>query len=125
MGREDVPEITEAILARLHAQWDAWRNRDPASNNAIIADEFDSFWPDGSRHVGKPTGEEMSAQPISGYRLSEFRIVPVGADAALVTYFAHVTVPGDSTEHPMAIGEFWLKRDGEWFNRGYSGTLIK
>ena len=120
-----IAEMTEAIRARLVAQWEAWRNQDPASNNAMIAEEFDSFWPDGTRHVGKPKPEEMAAQPIAGYKLSQFRVVPAGTDAALVTYFAHITLPGDSAEHPMAVGEFWVKRAGQWFIRGYSGTLMK
>jgi hypothetical protein len=33
-----MPEWTEAISARLVAQWEAWKNQDAASNNAIIAD---------------------------------------------------------------------------------------
>jgi len=52
-----IAEMTHAISARLHAQWEAWKNQDPASNNAIIADDFHSFWPDGSRHLGKPTAQ--------------------------------------------------------------------
>ena len=68
-----IAEITEAISARLHAQWDGWKNRDAASNNAIIADDFTSFWPDGSRHVGKPTAQQTAEQPISRYTLSESR----------------------------------------------------
>src|SRR6266436_3219815 len=82
-----IAEMTQAILSRLHAQWEGWKNRDVASNNAIIADDFTSFWPDGSRHVGKPTAQQMAEQPISGYTLSEFRVVAVGVDTALVTYF--------------------------------------
>ena len=31
-----IPELTEAISARLVAQWEAWKNQDAASNNAII-----------------------------------------------------------------------------------------
>src|SRR5258705_12590611 len=107
-----IAEITEAISARLHAQWDGWKNRDAASNNAIIADDFTSFWPDGSRHVGKPTAQQMAEQPISGYTLSEFRVVPVGADTALVTYFADIKVPGNDAEFHMAEGEGWVRRGG-------------
>jgi hypothetical protein len=118
-------ETTEAIRARLLAQWEAWKNRDTASNDAVIADEFDAFCPDGSRRVGKPTAEQMAAEPIAGYKLSQFRGVPLGADAALVTYFAHVSLANDHAEYPMAVGEFWVKRGGEWFIRGFSGTLIK
>ena len=119
-----IPELTEAISARLVAQWEAWKNQDAASNNAIIADEFDSFWPDGSRHIGKPTAQQMSEQPITGYKLSQLRVVPVGADAALVTYFADVKTPGDNV-FQMAVGEVWVKRNGQWLIRGYSGTRIK
>jgi ketosteroid isomerase-like protein len=124
-----IPELTEAISARLVAQWEGWKNQDAASNNAIIADDFISFWPDGSRHIGKPTAQQMSEQPITGYTLSQLRVVPVGADAALVTYFADVTIPGDNVEHQkefqMAVGEVWVKRNGQWLIRGYSGTLMK
>ncbi|MGD0693790.1 MAG: nuclear transport factor 2 family protein [Terriglobia bacterium] len=120
-----IPEMTEAISARLVTQWEAWKNQDAASNNAIIADDFNSFWPDGSRHLGKPTAQQMSEQPITGYKLSELRVVPVGADGALVTYFADVKTPGDIVKFHMAVGEVWVKRNGQWLIRGYSGTLIK
>jgi hypothetical protein len=122
---DSMAEMTEAISARLVAQWEGWKNQDTAPNDAIIADDFNSFWPDGSRHIGKPTAQQMSEQPITGYRLSQFRAVPVGADGALVTYFADVKTPGDNMEHQMAVGEFWVKRNGQWFIRGFSGTLIK
>lgn len=118
-------EMTEAISARLVAQWEGWKNQDPAPNDAIIADDFHSFWPDGSRHVGRPTAQQMSEQPIAGYKLSEFRAVPVGADTALVTYFADIKTPGDNVEHHMAVGEVWVKRNSQWLIRGYSGTLMK
>jgi ketosteroid isomerase-like protein len=120
-----IPELTEAISARLFAQWEGWKNQDAASNNAVIADDFNSFWPDGSRHIGKPTAQQMSEQPITGYKLSQLRVVPVGADAALVTYIADVKIPGDNVEFQMAVGEIWVKRNGQWLIRGYSGTSIK
>jgi hypothetical protein len=120
-----IPEMTEAISARLVAQWEGWKNQDPAPNNSIIADDFNSLWPDGSRHIGRPTAQQMSEQPITGYKLSQFRVVPVGADAALVTYFADIKTPGDNVEHHMAVGEVWVKRNGQWLIRGYSGTLMK
>jgi hypothetical protein len=126
MGQNvSIPEMTEAISARLVAQWEGWKNQDPAPNNAIIADDFNSFWPDGSRHIGRPTAQQMSEQPIAGYKLSQFRVLPVGADAALVTYFADIKTPGDNVEHHMAVGEAWVKRNGQWLIRGYSGTLMK
>jgi hypothetical protein len=64
----------------------------------------------------------MSEQPIAGYKLSEFRAVPVGADTALVTYFADSKTPGDNVEHHMAVGEVWAKRNSQWLIRADSGT---
>jgi hypothetical protein len=121
---DSITEMTEAIRARLTAQWEGWKNQDPAPNDAIIADDFHSFWPDGSRHTGRPTPQQMAEQPIAGYKLSELRVVPVGADGALVTYFADIKTP-DNVEHHMAVGEAWVKRQGQWQIRGYSGTLMK
>ena len=43
----------------------------------------------------------------------------------LVTYFAVIKTPGDIVEFQMAVGEVWVKRNGQWLIRGYSGTLIK
>ncbi|HWY07049.1 MAG TPA: nuclear transport factor 2 family protein [Candidatus Acidoferrales bacterium] len=120
-----IQEMTEAISARLVAQWEGWKNQDPAPNDVIIADDFHSLWPDGTRHVGKPTAQQMSEQPISGYKLSHFRAVQVGADTALVTYFADIKTPGADVEFHMAVGEVWVKRNGQWLIRAYSGTLIK
>jgi len=120
-----ISELTEAISARLVAQWEAWKNQDAASNNAIIADNFDSFWPDSSRHVGKPTAQQMAEQPIAAYTPSQLRVVPAGADTALVTYFADIKTPGDNGAHQMAVGEVWVKRSGQWFIRAYSGTLME
>ncbi len=119
-----IRDLTDAISARQVSQWEAWKNQDTASNNAIIADDFNSFWPDGSRHVGKPTAQQMREQPITAYKLSQLRVVPVAADAALVTYFAEVNTPGDN-DFQMAVGEVWVKRNGQWLIRAYSGTLIK
>jgi uncharacterized protein DUF4440 len=122
---DSIQEITEAIYARLVAQWEGWKNQDPAPNDAIIADDYNSIVFDGSRHVGKPPIKQMSEQPISAYKLSEFRTVPVGADSALVTYFADIKSPGNDAEFHMSVGESWVKRNGQWQIRAFSGTLMK
>jgi hypothetical protein len=115
-------EWAGAIHARILVQWEAWKNRDAPANDAVILDGFQAFCPDGTRRDGRPTAQQMAEEPIAGYRLSEFRVVPVAPDAALVTYFAEIETP-DSAVHHMAAGEFWTLREGKWFIRGFSGTL--
>jgi hypothetical protein len=45
----------------------------------------------------------MAEQPITGYKLLQLGVVPIGADAALVTYLADIQIPGDNFEHKMAV----------------------
>ena len=117
--------MTGAIQARLLIQWEAWKHKDKPSNDAVIADDFRAFGPDGSLRAGRPTVQQMIEEPITGYKLSQFRVVPVGADTALVTYLADVTLPGDKPEFHMAVGEVWKKRNGQWLIHAFSGTPLK
>lgn len=116
-------EWTSAIQSRLHAQGEAWKTQDAPANDAVLMEGFTAYCPDGTRRAGRSSAQQMAEQPIAGYRLSEFRVVPVAADAALVTYFAEIETP-DSVHHHMAVGEFWILREAEWFIRGFSGTLM-
>jgi len=120
-----IPEMTVAIQARLLVQWEAWKHKDKPSNDAVIADDFHAFGPDGSLRAGRPTVQQMIEEPITGYKLSQFRVIPVGADAALVTYLADVTLPGDKPEFHMSVGEVWTKHNGQWLIHAFSGTPMK
>jgi hypothetical protein len=120
-----IPEMTGAIQARLLVQWEAWKHKDKPSNDAVIADDFHAYGPDGSLRAGRPTVQQMIEEPITGYKLSQFRVIPVGADAALVTYLADVTLPGDKPEFHMSVGEVWMKHNGQWLIHAFSGTPMK
>lgn len=120
-----IPEMTGAIQTRLLIQWEAWKHKDKPSNDAVIADDFRAFGPDGSLRAGRPTLQQMIDEPITGYKLSQFRVVPAGADTALVTYLADVTLPGDKPEFHMAVGEVWTKCNGQWLIHAFSGTPLK
>lgn len=120
-----IPEMTDAIQARLLIQWEAWKRKDAPANDAVIADDFHSFGPDGSLRAGRPTVQQMIEEPITAYQLSQFRVIPVGADTALVTYLADVTLPGDNPEFHMTVGEVWMKHSGEWLIHAFSGTPLK
>ena len=121
---DSLVEMTEAIRAKLTAQWEGWKNQDPRPNDEIVVEDFQSFSADGLHRTGRPTTGQMAEQPIAGYKLSEFRALPVGRDEALVTYFAEIKTP-DNVEHHMFVGEAWVKREGQWKIRGFSGTLMK
>jgi hypothetical protein len=53
--KRSIEEITEALSVRLVAQWEGWKNQDPAPR-AILADDFHPFWPDRLRPRRKAYG---------------------------------------------------------------------
>ncbi len=125
MAQNDpVAKMTEEIQARYLIPWEAWKNKDEAANSAVHTDDFKSIGADGVYQTTKPTVQQMIDQAIVGYKISEFRVVPEGQDAALVTYFAEITTP-DKAVHHMAAAESWVKRKGQWFVRAFSGTMMK
>ena len=98
-----IPDLTEAISARLVAQWEAWKNQDTASNNAIIADDFNSFWPDGSRAIlvafGALAGGRISAprHTLPCFRRCSHQISDahrtVGSDLQMMPRFPWTSAP--------------------------------
>ena len=64
--KDTIPKVTEAIRARLVTQWEAWKNQDTASDDAVIAHEHGAFCPDGSRRMRKPVAGQLAAEPIAG-----------------------------------------------------------
>jgi hypothetical protein len=75
MARQDsVPEMTEAIFARLITQWDTWKNRDAASNNPVIADDFQAISAHGLLRTGKPTARGSRPITFTACSVSRSRI---------------------------------------------------
>ena len=56
--------------------------------------------------------------------MSSWQLGVYGDPARTAGFAVRVSLPNDDTEYPMAVGEFWVKRAGQWFIRGFSGTLI-
>jgi hypothetical protein len=119
-----IPELTEALSSRLVAQWEAWKNQDAASNNAIIADDFNFLarWlpPRGKAHL---TADVRAAH----YRVQTVTVArrDGGSGCGPGHLLRPRQTPSDNVEHQMAVGEVWVKGNGQWLIRGYSGTLMK
>lgn len=50
-------EWSRAIHSRLLSQWEAWKNQNPAANDAVLANGFHAFCPDGTRREGRSSAE--------------------------------------------------------------------
>lgn len=118
--------LTEAIRPRLLAIWEHYKNQEAEAHNALLADDYQAVFPDGTLHNRKPTPQEIAQAPLTAYSLVEVKAVPLGPDAALVTYTAEVDGPsgGKIIHVTYQVGEVWVRRAGEWKCRYYHGTPV-
>lgn len=120
------PALTEAIRPRLLAIWEHYKNQEAEAHNALLADDYQAVFPDGTLHSRKPTAEEIAQARMTAYTLLQIKAVPLGPDAALVTYTAEVEGPsgGKVIHATYQVGEVWVRRAGEWKCRYYHGTPV-
>ncbi|HYX71040.1 MAG TPA: nuclear transport factor 2 family protein [Terriglobales bacterium] len=124
--RAEADALTEAIRPRLLAIWEHYKNQEAEAHNAILADDYQAVFPDGTLHNRKPTPQEIAQAPLTAYKLVQVKAVPLGPDAALVTYTAEVDGPSSGKIIHVAyqVGEVWVRRAGEWKCRYYHGTPV-
>ena len=120
-------ELTRELAECVERLWNAYAAKDEAAHSLLLAEDYRAIHADGTVHPGKPTAEEMAAEPIEDYWLREFQAWQVGGEGAITNYTAEVEVrKGLSAErHQFLVGEVWMKRGGGWKCRYYHATLLK
>jgi hypothetical protein len=119
--------LTDALAERLQRLWNAYLIADEETHNAFLSDDYRAVHPDGTIHMGKPSGKEIASEPIEDYWLRELEAWPVGDEGAIATYTAEVEVRNGLSAQRLqfAVGEVWMKHGGEWKCRYYHATMLK
>lgn len=104
-----------ALEAKVRRAWEDFKNKNKSGFAAILADGFAEVEDDGggSRNA-KAEVAEIDEFNLDQYTLKDFKIKPIGADGALVTYMAEYTVSGQSVHQKAAYGEVWVRRGSDW-----------
>ena len=112
--------------SRVLAIWKHYKNQEPDAHNALLADDYQAVAPDGSFRSGKPMAQEIAKAPLTAFTLVQVKAVPLGPDAALMTYTAEVVGPlgGKMIHVTYQVGEVWVRRAEEWKCRYYQGTPV-
>lgn len=119
--------LTDALAERLQKIWDAYLVVDEETHSAFLADDYRAVHPDGTVHVGKPSAQEIAAEPIEDYWLRDLEAWSVGGEGAIANYSAEVEVRNglSAQRFQFAVGEVWMKHGGEWKCRYYHATMLK
>ena len=120
-------DLTNTLAERLQKIWDAYLVADEETHSAFLADDYRAVHPDGTIHIGRPSAEEMAAEPIEDYWLRDLQAWPVGNEGAIVSYTAEVEVRSGLSAQRLqfAVGEVWMKHGGEWKCRYYHATMLR
>ncbi|HKF19927.1 MAG TPA: nuclear transport factor 2 family protein [Candidatus Angelobacter sp.] len=127
--RATVPSHVEDLLeANVKAEWDAFKNKDKKAYADLLAEDFIAVEDDGQGMRKKSTAvEEVDRSVVNKYYLVALKVLPVGADAALVTYELTIEFPPKAPVRikRVLVSELWLKREGKWKLRYYQETRAR
>jgi hypothetical protein len=123
------PARTADVLeANVKAEWEAFKNKDKKAYSDLLTEDFIAVEDDGQgmRKKSAAVGE-VDQSVVSKYYLVALKVLPLGADAALVTYELTIEFPPKAQIRikRVLVSELWLKRDGKWKLRYYQETRAR
>lgn len=122
------PELTNLLDAKIKAEWEAIKNRDPKALGELLTDDYIGVEADreGERYKWKALAE-LQSSAVTDYTLSFLKVTPLCQDAAFVRYEVFIRFPPKSTVkfEKIMVGELWVKRDGAWKSMHYQETKVK
>lgn len=122
------PDVKQILESKVKAGWEAFKKKDKTTYRDLLADDFEGVENDGEGTRNKThTVNEIDAGNVYNYSLFGIKVMPLGQDAAFVTYEVTVEFPPKAQikYSRVYVSELWLKRDGQWKQRHYQETHVK
>jgi len=127
-GSEEA-KLWDMLEGKIIAEWEAIKRQDKKTYGDLLADDYQGVEVDGrgERNKIQILNEVMTASNVANYTLWGFKVMPVGADGALVIYEVTLQFPPRSVVRMsrVYISELWQKRGGEWKEVHYQETHVK
>jgi Domain of unknown function (DUF4440) len=120
--------MKDMFEAKIKAEWEALKNKDKKAYGELLADDYQGVEVDGKGERNKIQAvNELAETNVFNYTLFGFKLIPAGADAALVIYEVTMEFPPKSVMRysRVYISEFWVKRGGQWKIVHYQETHVK
>jgi hypothetical protein len=114
--------------SKIQSEWEALKTKDKKAYGDLLADDFTGVEVDGRGERTKIQAmNEVPDGNVSKYTLWGLKVIPLGPDAALVTYEVTVEFPPKSVLRysRVLISEVWVKREGHWRELHYQETHAK
>jgi hypothetical protein len=127
-SRQGSQSVEQELLAHEKEIWEAYRNKDLAALQRLLADDFLEVADPGKRFT---KAQILAAAPditVTEYSIQEVKVVPFATDSAIISYKRRMkgNVKGHTfpPEAALAAGT-WTRRDGRWQQVLYQETIIR
>ena len=109
--------LKDMFEAKVKAEWEALKHKDKKAYGELLADDGYAL----------QTLNELPEGNVANYTLWGLSVIPVGQDAALVTYEVTMQFPPKAAIRlsRLYISELWMKRAGQWKEVHYQETRVK
>ncbi len=120
--------MRDMFETKIKVEWEALKNKDKKAYGELLADDYQGVEVDGKgERTRNQALNELAATNVFNYTLWGFNLIPLGPDAAFVSYESTIQFPPKSAVRysRVYITELWMKRAGQWKLVHYQETHVK
>jgi Domain of unknown function (DUF4440) len=121
-------KLNNLFEAKVKTEWDAFKNKDKKAYGGLLADDFIGVESDsrGTRNKIQAVNE-LDVQNVKNYTLFALDAIPLGDNAAFVTYESTMEFPVKAQVRYLRVyvSELWVRSGGEWKLRHSQETAVK
>ena len=127
-AKKVLSKFRDQFEAKVKTEWDAFKNKDKKAYSGLLADDFVGVETDsrGTRNKIQAVNE-LDVQNVKNYSLFALDALPLGENAAFVTYESTIEFPVRAQVRYMRVyvSELWVRSGGEWKLRHSQETAVK
>jgi uncharacterized protein DUF4440 len=120
--------LRDLFDAKIKVEWEALKHKDKKAYGELLAEDYQGVEIDGKGERTKIQAlNELADTNVFNYTLWGLKVIPLGPDAAFVTYESTMQFPPKSAIRfsRVYITELWVKRSGQWRELHYQETHVK
>ena len=117
----------EQMLVDLEQRaWREEKNRNAEFFREVMVEEFLAVESDGKRYTKAEALALIPTVQVSSFALTDLKVLRLGRDAALITYRAVVTGPGEGREvtREFLASTAWVRRGTKWGMAFHQKTAV-
>jgi hypothetical protein len=121
-------KLKDMFESKIKLEWEALKSKDKKAYGELLADDYQGVEVDGKGERNKIQAlNELAETNVANYTLWGLSVIPVGEDAALITYEVTIQFPPKAAIRVsrVYISELWVKRAGQWKEVHYQETRVK